>query len=1077
MSRSLLSTASLVLATIVCIGMACGESPAGAVPLNGRAAGFAGARHSQSGEDAGKTAVATHGSNRGAADVAPISLSDSDGQELTLEELSARTAIHGMLSLTEIELRFRNPKPRRIEGRFSCTLPANAAISRFAKEVNGTLMEGEVVERLRANQVYEQFLHQMRDPALLEQDQGNRFSARIFPIDANAPVRIVFSYSQLLPMRDGVRTYSFPLRGLPKVGRLSFRALVTALAGETGVATGFEAGGSRPAAGGKDDESQRPSAFAHSTADVYTMYETDFTPRRDVEIAFHSTASAKRAQTIRAGDFYIASFRPDVHLRDAATPHDWLFFVDTSASAAESQAHRIDALEELIASLPPNDRVQVVAFDQELVSVANIASLRDRLFLGGTDIGALLRRVASEAKEHPQRAIVIVSDFVPTLGTVDRKELTDLANAIPRTSIVDALILGAREDASLARTIVAGRGRIVRVPFTDSLDLRAREAAHALQRPAGASFDVADSSAEWVYPQHVDDVQPGDEVIVAGKVRVATEPRVTLGGNLTAPSTSSLDAETFAPLLEREAYREYLDYLAAREAGEPSEAVRSALATEQVKISTQQRVVIPRTTMLVLESEWDYQRFGLDRRALAAILTIDATGISRLDRHSNVPAPILAGKNPPTPPTSRQQPRPVDLEVMKSAKESADAPSRDEAKIERDVERGVEGGVEGRVAGGVVGGVVGGVIGSTITANAPAAIAPPPPSPPPPIPALRPATELQQRTERADAQWARISRPSKERIDELEEKIRQNPRDRELYNQLSEALAAREEWTALRHLAIRWQEYDAENAQVYEVLGQADEHLGNAGEAARADASLIEIAPAKTELLQRAAMLLVRAHRASLAEAPLRRALELRPDRANGYRHLALMLWLDGRIEEAARVLESATHQQFPNWYGNVQRVLHEELGYVYRAWMAKEPSRRHEIEARAHEYNVDLSRRDALRVTLAWETDANDVDLHLIDPSGSECYYGHKQNPSGIELYEDITQGLGPEVIRGESVEHGVYHVGVRYFAAGPMGVSRGICVILRDDGQRQPSIEIVPFRLVEGGGEIRHIADVSVK
>src|SRR5256885_8437060 len=121
MSRSLLSTASLVLATIVCIGMACGESPAGAVPLNGRAAGFAGARHFESGEDAGRIAGATHGGERGPADVAPISLSDSDGQELTLEDLTVRTEIHGMLSLTEIELRFRNPKPRRIEGRFSCT--------------------------------------------------------------------------------------------------------------------------------------------------------------------------------------------------------------------------------------------------------------------------------------------------------------------------------------------------------------------------------------------------------------------------------------------------------------------------------------------------------------------------------------------------------------------------------------------------------------------------------------------------------------------------------------------------------------------------------------------------------------------------------------------------------------------------------------------------------------------------------------------------------------------------------------------------------------------------------------------
>ncbi len=131
--------------------------------------------------------------------IPPITFADPDGQELILEELSVRTAIHGMLSLTELELRFRNPQDAADRGAVYGTLPQNAAISRFAKEVNGQLMEGEVVERLRANQVYEQFLHQMRDPALLEQDQGNRFSARIFPIEANATVRLVLSYTALLP--------------------------------------------------------------------------------------------------------------------------------------------------------------------------------------------------------------------------------------------------------------------------------------------------------------------------------------------------------------------------------------------------------------------------------------------------------------------------------------------------------------------------------------------------------------------------------------------------------------------------------------------------------------------------------------------------------------------------------------------------------------------------------------------------------------------------------------------------------------------------------------------------------------
>src|SRR5688500_14374330 len=200
----------------------------------------------------------------------PVTFAGPDGQELILEEMSARVAIHGMLSLTELELRFRNPQARRIEGRFTFTLPPNAAISRFAKDVNGHLMEGEVVERLRANQVYEQFLHQMRDPALLEQDQGNRFSARIFPIEAKAPVHLVLSYTALLPMRGGERTYSLPLRGLPKINKLTFRGFVTPLPGE----------GTR----GK---------LTTTSAEVTSFDERDWTPDRDIVLTSHASAEAQ----------------------------------------------------------------------------------------------------------------------------------------------------------------------------------------------------------------------------------------------------------------------------------------------------------------------------------------------------------------------------------------------------------------------------------------------------------------------------------------------------------------------------------------------------------------------------------------------------------------------------------------------------------------------------------------------------------------------------------------------------------------------------------------------------------------
>ncbi|MGZ8710234.1 MAG: VIT domain-containing protein, partial [Thermoanaerobaculia bacterium] len=218
--------------------------------------------------------------------VPPITFADPDGQELILEQLTIRTAIHGMLSLTEMDLRFRNPQDRRIEGRFTATLPANAAISRFAKDVNGHLMEGEVVERLRANQVYEQFLHQMRDPALLEQDQGNRFSARIFPIEAKAPVQLVLSYTQLLPMRGGERTYALPLRGMPEIDKFSFRAFVTPIPGE----------GPR----GK---------MTTSTAEVTSFDEKDWTPDRDIVMTWRANEDTPATRVLRAGDFYLAAIR------------------------------------------------------------------------------------------------------------------------------------------------------------------------------------------------------------------------------------------------------------------------------------------------------------------------------------------------------------------------------------------------------------------------------------------------------------------------------------------------------------------------------------------------------------------------------------------------------------------------------------------------------------------------------------------------------------------------------------------------------------------------------------------------
>ena len=74
-----------------------------------------------------------------------------------------------------------------------------------------------MVERQARARAYEDFLHRRQDPALLEQEAGNEFSARVFPIPAARRKELIVSYSQELTRAD--EPYRLPLRGLPQRGR------------------------------------------------------------------------------------------------------------------------------------------------------------------------------------------------------------------------------------------------------------------------------------------------------------------------------------------------------------------------------------------------------------------------------------------------------------------------------------------------------------------------------------------------------------------------------------------------------------------------------------------------------------------------------------------------------------------------------------------------------------------------------------------------------------------------------------------------------------------------------------------
>jgi tetratricopeptide (TPR) repeat protein len=1019
------------------------------------------------------------------APAAPIELSDPDGQALTLEALSVRAAVNGPLALTELEIRFRNPQDRRIEGRFALTLPDGATISRFAKEVNGQLVEGEVVERQAAHRVYDTILHEMRDPALLEQDAGNRFTAKVFPIEPRAEVRLVLTYSQLLRRTDGARAYTLPLRGLPPIGEFSFSGRFAALPGESTT--------DLPAAERSADGVQR-----------LDLRKQQWQPDMDVRVAWKADGNIPAVRTIQAGDYYITSFHPSVPVVRAPSG-PWRFYVDTSASAADGIAHRIAAIEALLRSLPPTSQVEVRAFDQDVApvaqgtaaNVANVvgAKLAARGFAGGTDLSKVLADVARTARTNDR--VVLATDGVATFGETNPVKLAAAAAALPGGVRLSALVLGSEQDGAALGALVAGRGRVVELPVTTSMAADASAAANRLAIPPGVVFDAADPNAAWIHAVGAGDVLSGDEVLVVGKVKPgsAPAPQLSRDGAVAYASGLALPARDAGPLVEREAVRAQLAALAMLEAAAPSAEAAAALAAEQVRLSIAHRVLCPKTTLLVLESEADYARFGLDRRALADILAVGRDGITTVSR-----APIPAPKPEP-------KPEPVADIRSETKKKMASKPAKsaEAASAGMEVDRFAAPMDQGEADDAVAmrdeapeaeeGG------GDLAREQAPGA----PPPPPPPAEAPSPVEERREmadaspreRPARSESRARRgdvpppateeVARPPAApawpdwinpvevpyaEVRRLEDLLAANPRDRGVYNQLANALLATNAWSRLGEVARAWQPYDPENPHVYELMGEAALATGDKALAVRAFASLAEVAGGKPELLQRAGLLLWRAGDVTSAEVPLRKAVELRPDRVNAHRHLALLLRATGRYAEAADILEAALGRSFPDYYRGVHRVISEELGALFRDWMAADPAQAAAIRARAARLNVDLARVDDLRVTLAWETDGNDVDLHVVDPSGEECFYSHKQNASGLQLYEDLTQGLGPEVIRGKDLPKGKYILGVKYFSAGPMGVSRGLVVI------EQPGkpIRVEPFRLVEGGKDLRLLGTVEI-
>ncbi len=945
----------------------------------------------------------------------PVHLTSSDGVGLRLTQYKAKVAVQGPLAFTELHLKFHNPQDRILEGRFEITLPEGAALSRLAMKNDKGWQEAEVVELQQARQAYEDFLHKRQDPALLEKQAGNQFQARIFPIPSGGDKEIILSYSQ-----ESLGDYRLHVSGLPKVDDLSVEA--TVWNGQT-----------------------------HEKLNYSLRSEA---PKGDFQI--HQPKNVSKG--LVNGQDVLLVVKPQLSATVINKQEKVLMLIDTSASRAAGYGKQVQLVKTLQTQWK-NARMDLAAFDQEVTPI-KIEQLPQRRPLGATDLNKALNW-ASQQKGYDR--LVIVSDGVNTVSQAHP--------ALKNFARMDVIMVGGiRDSQTLQPMTYQNHGYVLdgEKPVSEILN--------RLQSTPASAIKVAVKGADWVWPNRLDGVAPGEERVVYAHFKQPTQQaEVSLGGQ----NYQQALATTPQPLLHRSAVAANLNRLNLQYR-QAKGSQKEQIANHMVELSTGNRVVCDLTGLLVLETEDDYKRFKIDRRALSDILVASDQGV-QVEKRSEIA--LQEGRRDPV--------------VLKQS-QSKDV-ERDESKRESRP----EGVIGAPVAGGsvtqsgpfdAIGNRTSG-IGTFQGAQAPERKVPAD-APPAPVSAYKAAAEpaaesVSSRSDDGRAAGAPIPRPSqpshaapisqapasgerRNRVAESRpqpEPIRQAERDESeeegvaplngTFAKIDRLIKKHRAQEALQ-LARQWQAKEPGDVLALVALGRSLQAAGQLKEAARAYGSIIDLYPGRADLRRYAGALLETLNKSSvLAIDSFSQAVQQRPDHPSGARMLAYSLVKAGRLEEAFQVLEKALHRKYPDGrFADVQEILQDDLGMVAAALIAKDPDQAPRLIKKLHQMGAKLASKPSMRFVLSWETDANDVDFHIKDAKGGHAYYSEPNLPSGGRLYADVTTGYGPECfnIPGGG-QAGPYNISIHYYSRGPMGYGMGKVQILRHDGKGKFRFEDRPF------------------
>lgn len=131
-----------------------------------------------------------------------LTVKDKDSSLVRLSQLKVNVKVVGNIAYTTTEMHFFNAATRDMEAELLFPLPEGVSVSRYAIDINGKMREAVPVNKNKGKQVFEAIEHRRVDPGLLERVEGNNFKTRIYPILPHKERIVIIGYEQELTRYD-----------------------------------------------------------------------------------------------------------------------------------------------------------------------------------------------------------------------------------------------------------------------------------------------------------------------------------------------------------------------------------------------------------------------------------------------------------------------------------------------------------------------------------------------------------------------------------------------------------------------------------------------------------------------------------------------------------------------------------------------------------------------------------------------------------------------------------------------------------------------------------------------------------